>query len=180
MQETINLKQDVKKIIVFTDGACSNNGKKNAKCGYGVYFPNKELKHISRKFTHGEPTNQRAELYAIYKALRRVTEHFNFEELIIYTDSQYSINCVTEWIHGWKKNAVGGVWLTSKKEPVLNRDLIELIDMFLNKKTYKSKIKFIHVDSHQNPEDISDPELKQLAINNNNADYLARRGLQLE
>jgi len=25
-------------INVYTDGACSNNGKSNAKAGYGVYF----------------------------------------------------------------------------------------------------------------------------------------------
>ena len=25
-------------IVVYTDGACSNNGKKNAKCSIGIHF----------------------------------------------------------------------------------------------------------------------------------------------
>ena len=42
---------------------------------------------------------------------------------IVYLDSAYVLNGITNWIKGWKKNN----WKTSKKQPVLNRNLwIEL------------------------------------------------------
>ena len=90
-------------IIVFTDGACTCNGKTQAtRGGYGIYFPNKEMQDISREFTHKPITNQRAELYAIYKTLK-ITKNLSYKSLTIYTDSEYSINCITKWLSGWKK-----------------------------------------------------------------------------
>ena len=38
--ESVDIKSS---ILVFTDGACTNNGKKSAKAGIGVHFPNKEF-----------------------------------------------------------------------------------------------------------------------------------------
>ena len=43
----IMLKND--EIIVFTDGACSNNGKPTAKAGIGVYFEENESKSTFKK-----------------------------------------------------------------------------------------------------------------------------------
>jgi ribonuclease HI len=41
----------------------------------------------------------------------------------IFTDSQYSIRCVTEWYRGWMKNG----WKTSQGEPVTNQDLVKAV-----------------------------------------------------
>ncbi|KAF3352254.1 ATP-binding cassette sub-family B member 5 [Verticillium dahliae VDG1] len=43
------------------------------------------------------------------------------QDVQIFTDSQYSINCVTSWYKGWQKKD----WHNSKGEPVKNRDLVE-------------------------------------------------------
>ena len=52
-------------IIVFTDGSYSS---KTQLGGYGVYFPYHDTKYnISKPFKMGAITNQRCELYAIYK-----------------------------------------------------------------------------------------------------------------
>jgi len=56
-------------IIVFTDGACKRNGKKDAVASIGVYFPNKEYEDISEVLECDKHTNQRAEIYAIIRAL---------------------------------------------------------------------------------------------------------------
>lgn len=41
----------------------------------------------------------------------------------IFTDSQYSINCVTEWYKNWAKRD----WHTSTGEPVKNKDLVQAV-----------------------------------------------------
>ena len=49
---------------VYTDGACSNNGKLNAKAGFGVYFGKNDSRNISKRVI-GKQTNNVAELLAI-------------------------------------------------------------------------------------------------------------------
>jgi ribonuclease HI len=155
------LKEKILKI--FTDGACKNNGKSNALAGIGVYFPNKEYKDISKPFVHPPITNQRAELYAIYKAVKAFRDDAdNYTEIIIYTDSNYSIKCLTEWVKSWIKNN----WNTSGNKKVMNRDIIKPLYEMIKK--YK-QIKFIHVRSHTGKQD-------ELSLGNSVADDLAVNG----
>lgn len=56
-------------IDIFTDGSLIRK-KGKIYCGYGIYFPNGENNNISKKFDKGLITNNRAELYAIYKSLK--------------------------------------------------------------------------------------------------------------
>lgn len=67
-------------------------------------------------------TNNIGELSAVL-ALLRATAHTG-EDLLVYCDSQYVINSLTKWIHGWKRNG----WRTAAKKPVANADLIRAID----------------------------------------------------
>ncbi len=71
-------------IYIYTDGACKNNGKKNAIAGIGVYI--KDICDISERIK-GKQTNQRAELYAILKAL----ESINIKE---YNPIYIIFNCI--------------------------------------------------------------------------------------
>jgi ribonuclease HI len=157
-------KKVVSDIIVYTDGSCM--GKHKNMCGYGVHFPNAELKDLSKKFTHEPLTNQRAELYAIYKALKRIIKNLKFDSIHIYTDSEYSIKSLTIWINTWKKNN----WKTANNKQVLNQDIIMRIDKMLQK--YNGKILFSHVRSHTGKTD-------QHSIGNDKADKLATAGAKL-
>ncbi len=148
---------------MFTDGSCIKKPNQPIKCGYGVFFPNNELKNISKPFVVGELTNQRAELYAIYKGIKKVTHNIDFHKLDIYSDSEYSIKSLTEWIINWKKNG----WKNSNKKPVANQDLILKIDKYLEK--YKGKIFFHHVRSHTGKQDFQ-------SLCNEKADKLATNG----
>lgn len=150
-------------IIVFTDGSFFKNINGEKKSGYGIYFPNKELKNISRPFTHKPLTNQRAELYAIYKALYYVTTKTNSSKIKIYSDSEYSIKSVTVWIKKWKLNN----WKTAKGKDVKNLDIIKNIDKIINK--FNGEIEFHHVESHTNKED-------NFSKWNDMADKLAKSG----
>jgi ribonuclease HI len=147
-------------IIVFTDG--SHMKPKNL-CGYGVHFPNKEFEDISKPFTKGEKTNQRAELYAIYKAIKIITKFDKNMDIKIYTDSEYSIKSLTIWIKNWKKNN----WIGSTGKPVMNQDIIKNIDKLMTE--HLGKIKFQHVRSHTNKTDYE-------STHNDITDKLAKSG----
>ena len=126
----------VGKSKVYTDGS-----SKQGKGGYGIKIIHPDATIIEDNGSvpigpNGEiPTNQRAELYAILKALTLTDD-----DLVIYTDSEYSIKCFTEWINSWKRNG----WKSSKGAEVLNQDLIRSIDEILSRRN----ISFVHVRAH--------------------------------
>lgn len=152
----------MKDIIVYTDGSCSGNGKCLAHGGIGIHFPNKELKDVSKVFKLGCCTNQRTELYAILTAIRYVKKYLDLtnNRLLIKTDSEYSINCITKWVYGWIKNG----WMTKNNTPVANRELIEPIHRYYE----KYDIVFEHVEAHTGKQDDD-------SIANARADELATR-----
>ena len=87
-------KQEIK---VYTDGACSNNGKPDARAGYGVWFGEDDPRNASEPFD-GLQTNNRAELLAIVKALSILREDIeNGVPVRIFSDSSYSIRCCTTY-----------------------------------------------------------------------------------
>ncbi len=103
-------------VEIFCDGACSGNPGPG---GYGALLRYagrvKELSGGAR-----DTTNNRMEMTAAIEALRQLTRPCR---VIITTDSQYLVKGMTEWISGWQKKG----WRNSKKEPVLNKDLWELL-----------------------------------------------------
>ena len=152
----------MKIIEVFTDGSYMKK-KTGTIAGYGIYFPHGELPNVSRKFTHEPLTNQRAELYAIYVALILIKKVLDFDKVIIYSDSEYSIKCLTVWINDWIKKS----WRTSTNKPVMNQDILKPLNSILQK--FKNKIEFIHVMSHTKKTDY-------MSIGNGIADKLATDG----
>ncbi len=148
--------------IIFTDGGCINNGKVNAKAGYGVYFPRDESRNLSINL--GKSTNQEAELTAIYTAMNSSIG----KDILIITDSQYSINCITKWIKNWRRNG----WQNSKKQRIKNYEIIRKIDYFLNENTNK-KFSFHHINSHEKEPTEKDTIEYFLWNGNDNADRLA-------
>ena len=120
-------------IKIYTDGSCLNNPG-NGGWAAIINF-NNEVKKISGSVK--DTTNNKMELMAPIKALQTIKEKQPIE---IYTDSQYVRLGITDWVHKWIKNN----WLTSKKEPVKNKELwIQLYD--LNK---SHTIKWIWVKAH--------------------------------
>lgn len=127
---------------IYTDGSCTNNGRKGARAGYAVVYPDYPSKTWGD--TLGEATNQTAELTAIYEGLREgktVAGDPGHTQAKIYTDSEYSINCLTKWVSGWKKKG----WKTSEGKPVVHREIIEKILEELG--AYASYV-FTHVKAH--------------------------------
>jgi ribonuclease HI len=113
----LNVADNADQIVeIFCDGACSGNpgpGGYGAILRYGGRI--KELSGGAR-----ETTNNRMEMTAAIEALRQLTRPC---QVVITTDSQYLVKGMTEWIAGWQRKG----WRTSKKEPVINKDLWELL-----------------------------------------------------
>jgi ribonuclease HI len=134
-------------IRLYTDGSCTNNGRKGARAGYSVVYP--DFLDKSWGDSLGEATNQAAELTAIYEGVvgaQTLRGDPSSVQIRIYTDSEYSINCLTKWVTGWKKRD----WKTAEGKPVVHRELIEKILVELRK--YEGHV-FTHVKAHTGGED---------------------------
>jgi len=153
----------MKNIIVFTDGAFL---PKSNRAGYGIHFPSKELPDMYGHFTKDPITSPRAELYAILRALTKITKNLVFDTVTVYTDSEYSIKSLTLWLNGWIQKG----WKTANNKPVKNVDLIKPIANLME--LHQNKIKFVHVRSHTGK---TDP----LSLGNARADELAGKGAKL-
>lgn len=142
-------------ISIFTDGSCTKNGSKNGVGGIGVYFGPGDLRNVSKNLdtflsdyfpeeARTKPTNNKAELSAILSALVIVEESLDLgEKVVIYTDSMYSINCLSKWWKGWKKNG----WKNAAKKTISNYSIItEIVEKYIIK--YGSLISFQYVKAH--------------------------------
>ncbi|CAK5263407.1 unnamed protein product [Mycena citricolor] len=72
---------------VYVDGACKGNGTERAAAGSGIYWGPGNLRNTACR-TPGEQTNNRAEIYAIYRAL--LAAH-PMKTLHIFSDSVYAM-----------------------------------------------------------------------------------------
>ena len=152
-------------ITAYTDGSLIRKGK-DVYCGYGVYFLDDVYKSISRKFTHEPITNNRAELYAILKAIiitniidnkRKLGNLSRINKLTIYSDSEYSVKTYNEWLPKWLK---------TKKE-YMNADIID--ETMEHMKNASFKIVLIHIRAHTGK---NDPH----SLANQIVDDLAKKG----
>lgn len=85
-------------VQVYTDGACSANGRNGAKAGLGVYWGDGHTLNISEPVS-GRATNNCGEIQAATKAIKVAVEN-GVQKLTINTDSQFLINSVTKWMSG--------------------------------------------------------------------------------
>ena len=110
-------------MLMYIDGACSNDGTPQARAGYGVKWgPHRN--HFSRLEGTGPETSNRAELRAAIVALGlRVWSGEGFDKVVLACDSEYVVKGISEWVPEWKSNG----WQTSQQTQVENRDLWEAL-----------------------------------------------------
>ena len=107
----------MKHISIYTDGACRGNPGPG---GWGAILRfGKSEKIVSGAET--DTTNNRMELTAAIQGLTALKEKCRVD---LYTDSQYVLKGVTEWLKNWKKNG----WKTASKQLVKNVDLWQALD----------------------------------------------------
>ena len=124
----------MKKVQIYTDGACSGNPGKG---GWGaVLVYNGKEKEISG--AEYNTTNNRMELTAVIEALKALKEPC---EVSVTTDSKYVCDAINQrWVYSWKKNG----WKRGKNKPALNPDLWQALLDELD----RHKVEFIWVKGH--------------------------------
>ncbi len=125
---------NMKKVELYTDGACSGNpgvGGWGVVLIYGDYI--KEFSGVNNL-----TTNNQMEITAVIEGLKRLKEAC---DITIYTDSAYTMNAFSEgWITNWQLNG----WKTANKKPVKNAELWQEL---LNELA-KHKVKWVKVKGH--------------------------------
>lgn len=142
----------MKKIDIYTDGACSGNPGPG---GYGVVmlFEGKR-KELSEGYK--ETTNNRMEMMAVIQALKELKCKC---EVDLYSDSKYIVDAINKgWANKWQKNN----WMRNKKDKALNVDLWKELLGLLE----VHKVTFIWVKGHADN------------VENERCDLLAREAIE--
>lgn len=130
----------MKKVTLYTDGACSGNPGKG---GWGAVLLYNEYKKEFSGYD-AETTNNKMELTAVIEGLKKLKEPC---EVDIFTDSAYVCNAFTEkWIDTWKVNGFKNAGKKQISNIELWQELLNLCE--INKVTFH-KVKG-HADNELN------------------------------
>lgn len=121
------------KNIIYTDGSSRGNPGPG---GWGaIIIKSDSIKELGDK--ENSTTNNRMELTSAIKALE---EYNSKDSVVLYSDSEYLIKGMTEWIKSWQRKN----WKNSQKKEVMNRDLWERLLEVSNGKDIEWK----HIRGH--------------------------------
>lgn len=137
---------------VYTDGACVPNP---GQAGWGAVAidPTGNKQFANGKIGYG--TNQIAEITAAIEGLLLVPAG---AEVLLVSDSQYTLKGLTEWRAGWIRRN----WLNASKEPVANRALWERLFAVADQRRVKTQ----WVKGHNgDPSNEKADELAKAAVN---------------
>ena len=106
-------------VELYTDGACSGNPGP----GGWAYILKQPSTGREREGSGAEPatTNNRMELMAVIRGLTALKGRSSVD---LFSDSQYVLKGLKEWMKDWKARG----WRTADKKPVKNRELWEQLD----------------------------------------------------
>ncbi|KAN0086314.1 Ribonuclease H-like domain containing protein [Elaphomyces granulatus] len=124
-------RSDPTQVLIYTSGACLDNGRKDPRGGCAFVFKfstsmqiyGRAAFRLENKGPTGQQhqqTSNRAELRAVIGALRfRGWNGEGFKTIVIATDSEYIVNCSTNCVRGWLQNG----WKRGSGAPVEDKDL---------------------------------------------------------
>lgn len=125
---------------LFTDGGCEPNPGE-AGSGIAVYR-NDVIAELWYGLYNPKGTNNTAELNALNQALKMARAEIDKgRSVVIFCDSQYSIQCITQWAVSWEKKG----W-KKKGGEIKNLPLIQ--EMFAMYQLLKNKVQVLHVNGH--------------------------------
>jgi len=130
----------VKRVTLYTDGACSGNPGPG---GWGYVLIYREHR---REMSGYDPdtTNNRMELTAAIEGLSALKEPC---EVDLYTDSSYMANgFLKNWVAGWQKRG----WIKADKKPVENQDLWKKLVELTQKHDVHWNLVKGHADNEEN------------------------------
>ena len=101
-------------MTVYTDGACMLNGKRNAKCGSGIWIEENHPLNKALKVPGEKQSNQVGEITAVIAAAETIP---NYCKLTIITDSMYVIEGLTKHLQEWEDKG----WIGIKNAELFKR-----------------------------------------------------------
>lgn len=157
------LSRNTNSLEIYCDGACLDNPGKSGS-GLSIYRDDTEKPILLYGQYVELGTNNTAELNALYKALTIASES-KASNITIYSDSKYSIDCVTVWAYGWKTKS----W-TKKGGEIKNLEIIKIAHNLYDE--IKEKIQIKHVKAHSGIEgnELAD-RMAMMAIKFKSIDY---------
>ena len=136
---TSSINDDEEHIRIYCDGACSGNPGL-AGSGLAIYSNKRNPVLLLGDFVQ-MGTNNIAELNALYQALIIAKQTSSENIITIFSDSKYSIDCITTWAYGWKAKG----W-TKKGGEIKNLELIKKTHELYER--IKDLIEIKHVKGH--------------------------------
>lgn len=107
----------MRELEIYTDGACRGNPGPGGWAAI-ILIDGEER---ALQGAESETTNNRMELMAAIMALRELPAG---SAAILYTDSEYVMKGLNDWLPGWKAKG----WKTAARKPVKNQDLWQALD----------------------------------------------------
>lgn len=110
----------MKNYYLYTDGACRGNPGEGA---WAYLLQDEEGKALKESSAYAaQTTNNRMELMAIIEGLSFITTMASAtHKVLLYSDSQYALKTLDQWMHGWKKRG----WKKADGKTPENLDLIQ-------------------------------------------------------
>ncbi|OED36331.1 ribonuclease HI [Chromatiales bacterium (ex Bugula neritina AB1)] len=125
---------------IYTDGGCEPNPGE-AGSGIAVYREG-EVSELWYGLYNPRGTNNTAELNALFQALMMAQDEVaSKRSVVIFCDSKYSIQCITQWAVNWEKKG----WKKAGGE-IRNLELIQ--EMFALYQELKKELQILHVNGH--------------------------------
>ena len=149
---------------VFTDGACSNNGKVTAKAGLGVYFGENDPRNVSKRIV-GKQSNNTAELSAVIEVFSILKDEIQSnQEITIYSDSTYTIRWCGEYGRKCERNGF------QSQKTIPNLELGKELYLLCKE---NPNVKLEHIRAHTGLTD-------ELSLGNEGADMMANLAIGLK
>lgn len=124
----------MKRIEIFTDGACKGNPGPGGWCAILRYNGVEKMISGGEK----ETTNNRMELSAVLFALKALKEPCH---ITLQSDSKYVLDSLSKgWVYGWQKKG----WKKSDGKPALNVDLWQQLLTEIS----KHEIEYVWIKGH--------------------------------
>ncbi len=130
----------MKKVEIYTDGACSYNPGPGGWCAILIYKGHEKVVSGGEAST----TNNRMELTAVIEGLKQLNTRCKVE---LFSDSAYVVRAFNEnWITKWKNN--GWKKSVNSTQDIKNRDLWE--ELF--RQVSAHEVEFVKVKGHSDVE----------------------------
>ena len=137
----------MKIINIFTDGS-SFIKKDYYESSSGCIIDSESIRYLLGSY-HKDGTISYGELYGIRLALNAIYytfgETLNDYKINIFSDSEYCVKSLTEWIKNWSKFGRDCIWIKSDGKKVMYQDIMKYIYYDYIK---RYDINIYHINSH--------------------------------